>query len=913
MSVNIMVDINYNISSATGNPDDQTTLSRSFGIIGQLVMYVYDKASGEWKEVNYYQDLSIKLKQNQVSEFYVKIPSVNSAEKAYIKEFAEVMFFSSLELVLKGRVQKVSYKSAYECDITGYGMEAKLLDKEFIKSNDKRVQYTNESAKTIAKEILSTNSDGATPWILEPSTEGIFDEDYGAISMRFEHANRLSSLSRLAEAMDYEWSVTQSEDFVDDIFNLSDLLPSQTRATNIQETFRVSGSDANCSETANEKDITNLVNKVDALGYGDGVNQISTSTYNASPIWSTLASHDTSLRTKLTKTATTIQVYSTSTFPSSGKIKIEDELITYTGKTSNTITGCSRGVSSTTAKEHEVGKGVLQSTELKIINPKDTDFGTGAGTIRIMEEQVTYTSYNQSTNIFSGIVRGANSTTAKEHKVGCYIEKNVALTSAETDSSIDLYGLNDYTLIERTILDVPTLELLASRTLIKKMTPVQRINITPDEPDTTAKETKVGDLIKIIDTESGLDEDFRVVGIEYKAFYGNLSINLECSNRTLNFIEQMTKQKQEAEALGKYMQGSTNIYAINEAENCDSTHPLNMRFFIPNETVSINRVKLSFKLKGYRAYSKGVSGAPNSQINTSFWNSNSLSSLFTFSSPSFVNNVVSGLSANYDMGYLIDEYYGDYWVKSPDSSPDSWSDLSTHFGVMPTDLTNRRSFIYGLNWTNNNGMFKAATYHPGGTHGSTLKFETQGANLTGTYDQTRITYSIYNGSDGGGEGVDWSSTVTLRYSDDVSPRSWTTLNTKTVTIKKNTYLQGSYDTSVDLRNKIIGISISGVNANKRFDLSNALLSAQVFMKTELPAVYEIDEQTLTSPSMVLKVGEDGETLNTIGTYNSDEEEIDITNKILDIGKGKWVQLQFNPDQNMRIESNAYIQLFIESK
>ncbi len=49
---------------------------------------------------------------------------------------------------------------------------------------------------------------------------------------------------------------------------------------------------------------------------------------------------------------TTITVDSTSKFTSTGKITINSEIISYTGKTSTTFTGCTRGVNGTTATSH---------------------------------------------------------------------------------------------------------------------------------------------------------------------------------------------------------------------------------------------------------------------------------------------------------------------------------------------------------------------------------------------------------------------------------------------------------------------------------------------------------------------------------------------------------------------------------
>lgn len=54
----------------------------------------------------------------------------------------------------------------------------------------------------------------------------------------------------------------------------------------------------------------------------------------------------------LTSTNTTITVVSTRDFPEQGRLRIEDEEITYTGKTQSTFTGCTRGARSTRAVSH---------------------------------------------------------------------------------------------------------------------------------------------------------------------------------------------------------------------------------------------------------------------------------------------------------------------------------------------------------------------------------------------------------------------------------------------------------------------------------------------------------------------------------------------------------------------------------
>ena len=66
------------------------------------------------------------------------------------------------------------------------------------------------------------------------------------------------------------------------------------------------------------------------------------------------------LTAALTVTATTITVDSTSGFPSTGGVLIEGEIATYTGTTSTTFTGVTRGARSTTAAAHSNGSSVYE-------------------------------------------------------------------------------------------------------------------------------------------------------------------------------------------------------------------------------------------------------------------------------------------------------------------------------------------------------------------------------------------------------------------------------------------------------------------------------------------------------------------------------------------------------------------------
>ena len=70
----------------------------------------------------------------------------------------------------------------------------------------------------------------------------------------------------------------------------------------------------------------------------------------------------TTLNGGINSSVTTITVTSTSSFPTSGTIDIDTELITYSGKNATQFTGCVRGANGTTAASHSTGVTVTNAT-----------------------------------------------------------------------------------------------------------------------------------------------------------------------------------------------------------------------------------------------------------------------------------------------------------------------------------------------------------------------------------------------------------------------------------------------------------------------------------------------------------------------------------------------------------------------
>jgi hypothetical protein len=85
----------------------------------------------------------------------------------------------------------------------------------------------------------------------------------------------------------------------------------------------------------------------------------------------TVPGQATTLNGSINNSVTTITLTSSTGFSAAGTVRIGDELITYTGKSSNDLTGCTRGTNSTTASSHSSGAAVREAT---VTRYNTTDF-----------------------------------------------------------------------------------------------------------------------------------------------------------------------------------------------------------------------------------------------------------------------------------------------------------------------------------------------------------------------------------------------------------------------------------------------------------------------------------------------------------------------------------------------------------
>lgn len=117
----------------------------------------------------------------------------------------------------------------------------------------------------------------------------------------------------------------------------------------------------------------------------------------------------------------------------------------------------------------------------------------------------------------------------------------------------------------------------------------------------------IGAYCAVTDKDDNLNFTARVVNIS-KPYVdeepGN--IDIEISNKTVNIASSISTLINKQRINDVYSQGATNILAQDFADNCDATYPAVLKFYVPEETVRVNKMEINYKTSYFRAYSKSV-------------------------------------------------------------------------------------------------------------------------------------------------------------------------------------------------------------------------------------------------------------------------------------------------------------------
>jgi len=122
---------------------------------------------------------------------------------------------------------------------------------------------------------------------------------------------------------------------------------------------------------------------------------------------------------------------------------------------------------------------------------------------------------------------------------------------------------------------------------------------------------RTGVMVRVIDKEIGEDVTFRVLNVRMKDVIGAPgNVEIEIANRPQDIAGSIADLRNRQYANEVYAQGATNFDSHDFADNCDPDHPAVIRFWVPEETVRINKVRLSYRAEAFRSYERAIEAAP---------------------------------------------------------------------------------------------------------------------------------------------------------------------------------------------------------------------------------------------------------------------------------------------------------------
>jgi phage minor structural protein len=119
----------------------------------------------------------------------------------------------------------------------------------------------------------------------------------------------------------------------------------------------------------------------------------------------------------------------------------------------------------------------------------------------------------------------------------------------------------------------------------------------------------IGGNCRVVDKEDDLTFTAKIITITKSNIdEENEEASIEIANSPSDITKSLSSLSNRQKIAETYAQGATNLLSQNFADNCDPNYPAIMRFYIPEETVRINKIELNYKTSNFRAYSKAIEG-----------------------------------------------------------------------------------------------------------------------------------------------------------------------------------------------------------------------------------------------------------------------------------------------------------------
>jgi phage minor structural protein len=203
-----------------------------------------------------------------------------------------------------------------------------------------------------------------------------------------------------------------------------------------------------------------------------------------------------------------------------------------------------------------------------------------------------------------GYGEGINQLTIKDVNSGIpYINADTAAT----------YGIIAATFVDKTEENPINLLAKSQAELEKAKIPqvtysIEGADIYQITQDSIDRFREPGTLVTVYDEDFGVFQS-RVITVKKPDIKGKPGdIQVEISTKKEDITDLTTKLLNRQRISEVNAQGATNIDSNDYQDNCDSTHPAIIKFYLPEETVRVNKCLLSYETDYFRAYERATKG-----------------------------------------------------------------------------------------------------------------------------------------------------------------------------------------------------------------------------------------------------------------------------------------------------------------
>jgi len=103
-----------------------------------------------------------------------------------------------------------------------------------------------------------------------------------------------------------------------------------------------------------------------------------------------------------------------------------------------------------------------------------------------------------------------------------------------------------------------------------------------------------------------VDDTFDIVGMDIMRNSSEEGTVLHMANRPRRLTERLSEIESDRDTLNAHMQGATNFNGETFEDNCDNSHPLSNRIYVPQDVVEVNKFELSFTRESFRGYTEST-------------------------------------------------------------------------------------------------------------------------------------------------------------------------------------------------------------------------------------------------------------------------------------------------------------------